>query len=67
MSNVLSVAFICLHIVYDFVESNGIFVLPAAMFSGGGRMPTSTIDRCLSFCIFSFTHFIACPSSICGF
>ena len=27
MSNVLSVAVICLHIVYDFVESNGRFIL----------------------------------------
>jgi hypothetical protein len=27
MSNVLSAALICLHIVYDFVKSNGIFIL----------------------------------------
>ena len=25
------------------------------------------IDRCLSFCIISFDHFVVCTSSICGF
>ena len=64
MSNVLSAALICLHIVYDFVKSNGRFILlpPCSQVVDGCQHQQLVVVFLLS-----VSHCIACPSSICGF
>ena len=64
MLNVLSVALICLHIVYDFVESNGRFILlpPCSQMVDGSQH-----QQLVAVFLLSFSHCIACPSSISGF
>jgi hypothetical protein len=53
MSNVLSAALICLHIVYDFVESNGRFILlpPCSQVVDGSQH-----QQLIVVCLFVFVH-----------